>query len=61
MDELKRETNEHDFLEACFHGEIWMRCRLCGKTYEAYFQNRDKETGATYCPYCNGYGRVKNG
>lgn len=55
MDEVtERKTNKGDRCEACFHGEIWMRCRLCGKAYDAY--SEIVEDGKTYCPHCNGYG-----
>ena len=61
MEKPKRQTTKGDYCEAFFHGEIWMRCRLCGKVYDAYLENRDKETGKTYCPLCDGYGRADNG
>ena len=61
MAELKRLENNGDRLEACFHGEIWMKCRLCGRAYEAHSEKVDKETGKRYCPWCDGYGRADNG
>ena len=62
MAELKqRQTNNRDFCEACFHGEIWMRCRLCGKSYEAHSEIIDEETGERFCPWCDGYGRADDG
>lgn len=58
MSEQKhRETNMRDFCEASFHGEIWMRCRLCDRCYEAHSEFIDKETGEKYCPWCYGYGK----
>ena len=54
----KRETNDGDHCEAFFHGEIWMRCHLCGKSYEAHFEHIDEKTRKKYCPWCYGYGKV---
>lgn len=54
----ERQTNDRDYCEASFHGECWMRCRLCGKAYEIYSENT--ENGKSYCPWCNGYGKEQN-
>ena len=60
-DKKQRKTNKGDFCEANFHGECMMRCRLCGKVYEAQTEYIDEETGEHYCPWCYGYGRIDNG
>ena len=56
MDEKRRETNRYDHIEASFHGECWVRCHLCGKSYEVQSEYIDKETGDHFCPWCYGYG-----
>lgn len=53
----KRRTNNGDPVEAAFHGEVWCRCRLCGKSYEQQSEVKGELPGESYCPWCNGYGK----
>lgn len=57
MNEQERKTTKGDHWGACFHGEVWMKCRLCGRAYEAHFDEVDKESGEHFCPWCHGYGK----
>lgn len=53
----KRRTTNGDPVEAAFHGEVWARCRLCGKAYEQQSEVKGELPGESYCPWCNGYGK----
>ena len=53
----KRRTTNGDHVEAAFHGEVWARCRLCGKAYEQQTEVHGEMPGESYCPWCNGYGK----
>jgi NTP pyrophosphatase (non-canonical NTP hydrolase) len=53
----KRRTTNGDHVEAAFHGEVWARCRLCGKAYEQQSEVKGELPGESYCPWCNGYGK----
>ena len=53
----RRQNNKGDSCLGSGHGETWMRCRLCGRSYEAQSELIEKETGERYCPWCEGYGK----
>lgn len=53
----KRQTVGGDPVVAAFHGEVWCKCRLCGKKYELQSGVRRDPSGLCYCPRCNGYGK----
>ena len=56
MAESRRETVRGDHCLGSGHGETWMQCRLCGRSYEIQSAVADKQTGDRFCPWCNGYG-----
>lgn len=56
MAEDGRKNVRGDFPGGSFHGETWMRCRLCGRAYEVQSVNVDNETGDHFYPWCDGYG-----
>ena len=53
----RRQNNKSDTCLGSGHGETWMKCRLCGRSYEVQSEQIDKETGEKYCPWCEGYGK----
>ena len=54
---IRRQNNKWDSCLGSGHGETWMRCRLCGRSYEVQSELIDKETGERFCPWCEGYGK----